>query len=449
MELDKQDEKTLPDDLEAKNGELIIPAPGRTLLPNPIAQAVSLATRSTGFALKVGTAIGGFGFGAAKVTTLSSLEVGRSILEGIISRAGRDVIARSNSDLARQDAETVLERSLENLHYTMTQVVFWTSTGFRLTEDALYHITDMSRLTLNFLDSFLGSTESSRAIASIITLIRREFNNPATGQPGEKVGVVDLLLGLTGLALIQGWAWRLIEEENRRLGVEEVIWDVVVLSDGQRVDVHEDSLYGVHSGAYQSEDGMHSSVTSSNVVGMIQRHGIIDDPEDDDGLPEIRLKRQLMQTLPADAKVSISTETSITKTITVDVAGTQPRRLLPPPGVELVEQTELKSPDQRPGQASSALGTDATPLPVYRVVYRINKNSLRSTDVERGPEDQDVPRFVEQIDDTDEDTAVDADVAVLDDDLEELPPPLPPKELSKPKATTIASFVPIVIKQYR
>lgn len=129
MELEVDSDRPSSDGLEAQNRELVVPAQGRTLLPNSIAKAVSLATRSTGFALKVGTAIGGFGFGAAKVTTLSSLEVGRSILEGILSRAGRDVIARSNSELGRQDAETILERSLENLHYTMTQVVFWTSTG--------------------------------------------------------------------------------------------------------------------------------------------------------------------------------------------------------------------------------------------------------------------------------------------------------------------------------
>src|SRR3954447_12685264 len=72
---------------------------GRALLPAPLARVVSIATRSTSLALRMGTIIGGYGFDAAKITTLSSLELGRAVLEGVLGRAGRDVISRSGSEL--------------------------------------------------------------------------------------------------------------------------------------------------------------------------------------------------------------------------------------------------------------------------------------------------------------------------------------------------------------
>jgi hypothetical protein len=176
---------------------------GRTLLPKPIASMVSLATRSTSFALRLGTVIGGYGLGAAKFTTLSSLELGRGMLEGILSRAGKDALTRSNSDLGKESAESILEKSLESLHHTMMHMIFWTTAGYHMTETTVSSASQISQLLLSTLDQFFGSTDSSRAIASIITLIRHEFRNPATGVNGERVGVVDLILGLCGLAYLQ------------------------------------------------------------------------------------------------------------------------------------------------------------------------------------------------------------------------------------------------------
>lgn len=410
-----------PGDLEAQQRDLIPTSPGRTLLPSPIANVISLWSRSTSLALRVGTVIGGYGFGAAKATTLSSLELGRGILEAILHRAGNEAFIRSNSELGRADAETIMERSLESLHLAMSQVVFWTSAGFHLTGTTLSTITEMSQLTLSYLDSILGSTESSRAIASIITLIRREFNNPATGQPGEKVGVFDLIVGIVGMAYFQRWAWRLIEEENQRLRIEEVLWDVAILNDEERVDYNK-----VAEGKRIHDEG-----PNDKVIQTIQRHGVGDSSDDDDNLPEIRLKHQIMHALPAGAKVAITTETKTTKTITVDISGTRPSTMAPPPGVELIEETRLRplssQGDQRLSTSSDHLlkGPSQSPA-TYRVVYRVNKNKLRSTEMAREEEDEYAPRFVEQIDDTDSQDS-DADIPSSDEEIEERKPTPPPK----------------------
>ncbi|KAK2601206.1 hypothetical protein N8I77_010672 [Diaporthe amygdali] len=412
------------------------PPPGRTLLPAPVATAISLWTRSTSLALRVGTVIGGYGFGAAKATTLSSLEIGRGIIEGILHRAGSESLSRSNSDLGRVDAETIMERSLESLHIAMSQVVFWTTAGFNLTTTTLSAISEVSQLTLSYLDSILGSTESSRAIASIITLIRREFNNPATGQPGEHVGVFDLIVGMVGLAYFQGWAWRLIVQENQRLQVDEILWDVVIINDEETLDYSR-----VEDGKQVDSHGLESG-PNETVIQTIQQHHAADSSDGEDDLPEIRLKQQIMRTLPAGAKVSIMTETKTTKTITVDVSGTQPSALAPPAGVELIEETRLR-PVSSQGNRRWSISSDqllqgSSPLDsTYRVVYRVNKNKLRSTEMARGAEEVEVPRFVEQID-SDTEQIFD-DQVVSDEEKEDLPPSPPPKS---PRHDTWAEELP-------
>ncbi|KAI1397872.1 hypothetical protein F4819DRAFT_490087 [Hypoxylon fuscum] len=382
-------------------GDILPSTSGRTLLPSPIASAVSFATRSTSFALRVGTFIGGYGLGAAKFTTLSSLELGRGILEGILSRAGKDVMSRAHSELGKTDAETILEKSLESLHQTVSQIVFWTATSFHITGTTVSTVSQISQLFLSVLDQFFGSTDSSRAIASIITLIRREFQNPATGVQGEKVGVMDLLLGLCGLAYLQNWCRKMISDEARCLGQEEVVWDIVVLDDGDRVDVEEDSLHEL-----QNSTGNHA-----HFLDAIEQHGTRWSSSDEDEQPETQLKRQILRSLPKDAQVSITTSTTTTKTITVDIKGTPLVPISSLPGVDLVksEITEELAPDNQEGG------------PNYRVVYKISRNKVRNTAVDSDAE-EDTQSRIEAIEDEEPQSPTS-----LSSRQHDQPPPVPPK----------------------
>ncbi|PHH76759.1 hypothetical protein CDD80_1245 [Ophiocordyceps camponoti-rufipedis] len=334
------------------------PTPARTLLPLPVAQAVSLATRSTGLAIRLGSLVSSYGLDAARFTTLSSLELARGLVEGVLSRAARDSLSRSNSDLAAAETESILERSLESLHFAVAQVVFWTSAGFRLTDAALSAATDASQLLLSSLDQLFGSTDSSRAVASLVTLIRREFNNPNTGLDGEKVGVIDLVLALSALAYLQRACRTSPAEESRRQAFEELIWDVVVLRDGQRVDVDEDT-------------------PSTSLVPLRVSGGSHEDDDDDNEAIVARLKNHVVDSLPPGTAVTISDCVSSVQTITVDVEGSQLPTLPTPPGAEIIETRGLSPTNQRP----------LTPLPgrthgpSYRVVYRIQRERLRSTEM--------------------------------------------------------------------
>ncbi|KAI0101117.1 hypothetical protein F4814DRAFT_432308 [Daldinia grandis] len=401
-----EDESQSSQALIPSSAELLPPSSGRTLLPSPIATAVSFATRSTSFALRVGTFIGGYGLGAAKFTTLSSLELGRGILEGILSRAGRDVMTRAQSELGRTDAESILENSLESLHQTMSQIVFWTATSFHVTGTTVSTASQISQLFLSVLDQFFGSTDSSRAIASIITLIRREFQNPATGVQGEKVGVIDLILGLCGLAYLQNWCRKMIQDESRRLGQEEIIWDVVLLDDGERVDVDGEDLH------INKRYGESDIETHENLIEAVERHGDRLDSDDEDEMPETQLKRQILRSLPKDAQVSITTSTTTTKTITVDIKGSPRVPILSLPGVDIVK-SEINNSDDLSGNRETG--------PSYRVVYKISRNKARNIAIDSDVED-DTRSRIEVVDDGELQSPNTIDTYQSDQ-----PPPVPPK----------------------
>ncbi|KAF7855332.1 uncharacterized protein EAF02_011591 [Botrytis sinoallii] len=351
-----------------------------TLLPSPIATAVSLVTRSSSLYIRLGTFIGGLAIDGARVTTLTGLEVSRAIIEGILHRAGKDVANRSTGELGKLEAEGLLERSIANLHATITGISFAASTSFHFSSVALSSATDISQQLLGTLDSILGSTDSSRAIASIITLIRREFQNPATGVEGENVSVGDLLLGICGLALLQRWCRKLTDLECRENKHEEVLWDVVVLDDGRRADV-----VGMISGDSSDRQGDPTKLSFMNTRGgelleTIEREEPSQADVGEDKVESV-LRQRLIKSLPSDTSVSITTSTITTtiKTITVEVSGFEPPVFLPPPGVEILEEhaIRLENADLNTGGKQPEI----TPVPRYRVVYGIVGNRLRNTSI--------------------------------------------------------------------
>ncbi|KAL2020482.1 hypothetical protein VTK56DRAFT_8367 [Thermocarpiscus australiensis] len=327
-------------DIKVQLRDANVASPNGTLLPTPVASVVSFATRSTGLAIRIGTTLGGYGLDVAKLTTLSGLELGRGILEGILNRAGKDTVSLRNPDLARADAENMLERTIESFHHTMGQIVFWTAASFSVTSTALSMASEMSQFVLSTLDQFFGSTDSSRAMASIITMIRREFEKPAAGVCGEKTGVLDLVTGLCGVAYLQRLCRGVLEEEISALRVEETVWDVVVLNDGVRVDIQETCPRGTRNGTLSRDEiGVLSQDSSERIIAAIQTDNVPDINQDCDEMPARQLEREIMRSLPDNAKVSITREVCTSEIITVDITGEAPHaRVEPPPGIELIEE---------------------------------------------------------------------------------------------------------------
>lgn len=366
MELTKEDDKAIAMKIDpGENSSL-------TLLPPSVANVVSLVTRSSSLYLRVGTFVGRLALYGAHHSTLTGLELSRAIMENILIQAGKNVSDRSTGRLG--EADGIMERSLTKLHSTITKISFAVSTGFYFSYAALDSAYYMSRLLLGSLDSIFGSTDSSKAIASIIALIRREFQNPATGREGEKVGVADLLVGACGLALLQQWCSRITEAENNDC---KVVWDVVVLNNGKRADVvsnnglaivKPDSVFFVPS---SPGNGLMKPIERDDVNRYIQ----------DEEMPEITLKERISKALPSNASVSVQTQTNVTKIITVIVTGAKPPNISLPPGIEMIEQEpyhikniEIKKDGLTVNQSASRL------TPIYRVTYRVQRGILSNTD---------------------------------------------------------------------
>ena len=84
----------------------------KTLLPSPFASFVSLATAASSLSLRVGGFVGHSAINAARVGSLSGVELGRAILENALFRAGQDVVELSTGRLGKVAAEGILESTV-------------------------------------------------------------------------------------------------------------------------------------------------------------------------------------------------------------------------------------------------------------------------------------------------------------------------------------------------
>ena len=87
-----------------------------TLLPSPLASFVSLATAATSISLRIGGFLGHSAISAARVGSLSGVELGRAVLESVLFRAGHDVVELSTGRLGKVAAEGVLESAVSSHH---------------------------------------------------------------------------------------------------------------------------------------------------------------------------------------------------------------------------------------------------------------------------------------------------------------------------------------------
>ncbi|PGH35489.1 esterase/lipase [[Emmonsia] crescens] len=395
--------KADPDDSEDDDwpvGENIPSPSSRTLLPRPVASLVTLFAHSTSLSLRVGTFLGGFALDSARATTLTGLELSRAVVESILVKAGRDVALQS-TQYGRVEAESLLERSLATLHSTITSASFFASAGFHLSSMTLSSFSVFSQNLLSTLDAVLGSSESSRAIAAIITLIIREFRSKESKYGGQKAGVADLLVGSTGFALLQRWGRRTTEREMRESGKEETVWDVVILDNGLRADVvgtqqteyPEDLDTGPTRASTRASsfilpdetDGVdvfrsveHDTVRRNTLGTLLPHVSLPADHQHELSDEEIRV--YIMNQLPEGTRASIKTDTVTSRTITVDFYDHDVVDLSPPPGTAMIAERFDHLQDADPGDTTRSF---VSHLPKHTVVFRTSSNHSESAELRR------------------------------------------------------------------
>lgn len=373
----KEDENAQEDDkivgkFNGEQHELVLAQPqqGRTLLPAPAAAIVSGVTGITSFYVRGATKIGGWGLYAGREATLKTLAVSRSALEAVLLAAGRDVSHRSSGELGRQEAENLLERSVSSamprcrdaamrakedgltieqisaLHSTISTTSFVASTGFYMTEAFMNSISGLSIQGLSTLNAILGSTESSRAVAAIITLIRDELNKPEVGGTGEVVSYLDLIIGTIGFVMLQRWGRRKTELDFREVGGEETIWDAVIDDKGFRADVvgtRRKGMISLHANPGAAPMTF-ASPEGEDEFEALERGTIYDVPsvalttDDSNRLSDEEIRDRIMSQLPTGARAVITSETVTAKTIKVDIYDSQTTHIDPPPGTVMVSE---------------------------------------------------------------------------------------------------------------
>ncbi|KAJ5171045.1 uncharacterized protein N7500_003828 [Penicillium coprophilum] len=361
---------------------------GSTLLPRPVASLISLITQSTSLSLRLGTFFGGAALDGARATTLTSLELSRALVEGILTRAGRDVAIRSGDEHGRTEAESLLERSLATLHTTVTSASFFAAATFHFSSTTLSSVANISQALLSTLDAILGSTESSRAIAAIITLIRREFRSVEPGASTENIGVGDLLIGSLGFALLQRWGKKNTERHLRQNGGDEIVWDVVILDNGARADV-----IGFHQLQFPDrnneefvEPGSASFVMPGNgeeALDVVRRSSLSDSfghrlsiPLDgQQQVSDEDIRAYIMSQLPPGCHASIRSEVLTARTITVDIYDDDTAEIAAPPGTKMIEERFHHDHDH--GDINTA--DDQRRSPRHTVVFRTAFNKSQDT----------------------------------------------------------------------
>ena len=352
------------------------PTHGATLLPRPIAALVSTGTGIASLSVRASTKVGGWTLYGFREGTLKSLSVSRSVVEQVLVMAGRDVAARSGGELGRHEAAGILEWSISALHTGISTASFFASTGFYLGEAALNSISAVSIHSLAMLNTICGSTESSKAVASVIHLLTHELNKP---EAGEIISYREIVVAVIGFVLLQRWGRRKTQIDFRNAGGEETIWDTVIDDKGWRADVvgtrrketvtlKPTMAHAVSFAGAEGEDGFEA----------LERGTLFDTQQldlasnDNRELSDEEIRDRIISQLPKGARAVITSETLTAKTIKVELYNTDAANIEAPPGTVMV--AERLNHSEVPGKDG----------PSQTVLFRTALRRSSSTEIEPG-----------------------------------------------------------------
>ncbi|BGP05603.1 hypothetical protein JCM10049v2_001409 [Rhodotorula toruloides] len=236
-----------------------------TLLPSHLAQlvtALSLAARvslrasalfieAIGESLQCGTVTGLGVTRRALIAAVSSARALHYVKEGL-DWTGKDKEGKKSEDTFLQVLDKYTNLGIYLIHHTFTLAELFTMSGFYLTLNTLQTGFSAAEESVRMLDSILGSNESSRALSSIITLIRDELtredphfrpvglladqeeqNEEKQKKAGTLSSLTALTKALTAFACLQTATHRRTLRELKM----RVVYDCTVVVEGQALAV--------------------------------------------------------------------------------------------------------------------------------------------------------------------------------------------------------------------
>ncbi|KPI45346.1 uncharacterized protein AB675_2396 [Cyphellophora attinorum] len=349
-----------------------------TILPRPMATVISGATGIASLNVRAAMKIGGWTLYASREATLKSLSVARSAAEQVLLLAGRDVAYRTEpGSLGHLEAANTLQSAIHLLHSVLSKASFVASSGFYLTEAIMNSASGVAIHGLAVLNALFGNTETSKAVAAVITLLSTELNRPQ----GEHVASYwDLFSGLVGFVLLQRWGRRKTMLDFRNEGGEHTIWDTVIDDRGFRADVvgtRRQETVTLRPGHNQPAHSFVSPADDDNpeaVFEALERGTLFDagqtlelTAEDQARLSDQELRDQIVRQLPPGARAVVTTETFTAKTIKVEIYDADATNIEAPPGTimpeisdndeDTVMMRDISKPTPPPKDSSRALQT--------------------------------------------------------------------------------------------
>ncbi|OCF42743.1 hypothetical protein I317_03474 [Kwoniella heveanensis CBS 569] len=141
----------------------------------------------------------------------------------------KDAIASADTD----DAFLSIFNKYTNLgvyliHHTFTLAELFSMSGFFITTGAIKTVHQAASESVAIFDGLFGSSESSRALSAIITMVRREvLHDERRGDMGVIASLTGLTKALTAFACLQAATW---ERTSKRLKLK-VLYDCIILAE--------------------------------------------------------------------------------------------------------------------------------------------------------------------------------------------------------------------------
>lgn len=324
-------------------------------------------------------------------------------------------------------------------------------------------ISALSIQGLSTLNAILGSTESSRAVAAIVTLIKDELRKPEASSR-EVVPYADLMIGIVGFVMLQRWGRRKTELDFREAGGEETLWDTVIDDKGFRADVvgtRKKGMVSIHGNA-GGPPMTFTSPDDEDDFEALERGTLYDSPglslspEDGTSLTDEEIRERIMRQLPAGARAVVTSETVTAKTIKVDIYDAETAHIDPPPGTVMVAE-RLNHKESGNGMRGG---------PQQTVIFRTALQRSSSAEIPSTPGLSQLTSNEEHVDHNDAEdlfmmksapkqiSIVDEPTQIDDsgfghsdheDDVQQSTPPTPPPKIFGPMANQKKSRRPVIL----
>ncbi|KAI9497140.1 hypothetical protein BDB00DRAFT_805134 [Zychaea mexicana] len=254
-----------------------------TLLPENLASFVTAASLAARLSLRCSSVFAEALFEAAKYGTVLSLGISRQALTNALATAKRlhtltypNSCDESISDADRNGFLRILDKytnlGIYIVHNTFTLAELFALSGLQLTSQTVKSGFKTAEESVRIIDGIFGSNETSRAIASIITLVHKELMlDPEfeLAQTGKVTMLAGLTKAMTAFAVLQYVTHKRMMKQTKFT----VLWEGLVLEEGDsNSDDNDDDPSAARHGERNNQHALvHSVRPSKDVIRELEQ----------------------------------------------------------------------------------------------------------------------------------------------------------------------------------